>query len=303
MIIDAKPFLKWAGGKGKLLPIINKQLPQGIHKGEIKTYIEPFLGGGAVYFNLNKQYNFDRVILNDTNIELIATYRTVKEKVESLIIELTKLEQTFLTKDVVDRQTMYYEIRTKFNQEKTTIDYTKVDSFVIQHSAHLIFLNKTCFNGLYRENSKGEFNVPFGDYKNPTICDVDNLRNCSFALQRVELISMDFEQLDRYITPDTFIYLDPPYRPLSNTASFNNYHRTPFNDDSQKRLAEWAEKIDAKKALFMLSNSDPKNTDPTDNFFDNLYHSFTIKRVRASRSINSKASNRGAINELIIKNY
>ena len=302
--IQARPFLKWAGGKGQLLAQIHENVPKELREGKIKTYVEPFIGGGAVFFELNRVYDFDNVILNDYNVELIMSYKTIRDNVDELICYLTQLENQFLSLEKSDRAIMFYNTRKKFNEEKKNVNYSNVSEEIIKHSANLIFLNKTCFNGLYRLNSKGEYNVPFGDYKNPTICDEHNLRNVSIALQGVTLVHGDFEQLKEHIDSHTFVYMDPPYRPLSGTASFNSYQKTPFNDDSQKRLAEWFYDLNAEqKAFLMLSNSDPKNTDPEDDFFDELYKSFNIMRVSASRAINSKGSSRGAINELLITNY
>ena len=302
--IYARPFLKWAGGKGQLLQRIQDNAPLELGEGKIKTYVEPFIGGGAVFFELNKKYDFDKIILNDYNVELIIAYKTIRDNVDELILHLTELEKSFLSKEKDGREEMFYNIRKEFNEEKKNVDYSEVSKEIIKHSANLIFLNKTCFNGLYRLNSKGEYNVPFGDYKNPTICDEENLRNVNLALQGVTLVHGDFEELTEHIDNNTFVYMDPPYRPLSGTASFNNYQKAPFNDDSQKRLASWFHSLNVeKKALLMLSNSDPKNTDPTDCFFDDLYKQFEIIRVSASRAINSKGSSRGAVNELLITNY
>lgn len=301
---NARPFLKWAGGKGQLLPTIIENLPEKLKKGNIKTYIEPFVGGGAVFFELSKLYDFDNVILNDFNVELIMVYQTIRDDVERLIMRLHELEEEFLPKEKDARQEMFYNIRDEFNEEKKSIDYSEVSSEIIRHSANLIFLNKTCFNGLYRLNSKGGYNVPFGDYKNPTICDEVNLRSVNLVLQGVTLVHGDFEEVTQFANNETFIYMDPPYRPLSGTSNFNSYQKAPFNDESQRRLANWFKALDEEKnAHLMLSNSDPKNTDLNDDFFDDLYKPFNIKRVSASRAINSKGSKRGSISELLITNY
>ncbi len=304
MILNAKPFLKWAGGKSQLLPQIQRHLPPELNEGKIETYVEPFIGGGAVFFHLNSIYKFKKIVLNDYNVELVMAYKTVRDNVEELILILSEMEKEFLSKDSNGRRNMFYGIRDDFNEEKKNIDFATVNDDVIMHSAKLIFLNRTCFNGLYRLNAKGEYNVPFGDYKNPTINNEHNLRNCNSSLQGVILIHGDFEGLINHIDHNTFVYMDPPYRPLSGTSSFNNYQKVPFNDDSHKRLAIWFSLLDKdKKACLMLSNSDPKNTDVNDNFFDELYKGFHILRVSASRAINSKGSKRGLINELLITNY
>ncbi|KAF1086398.1 Modification methylase DpnIIA [Sporotomaculum syntrophicum] len=295
----AKPFLKWAGGKSQLLAQINKYAPQELREGKIKTYIEPFAGAGAVFFALNELYSFDKIILNDYNEDLILTYKTIRDEVDELIGYLAQLEKTFLGKGKNDRKMMYYNIRKEFNEDKKFEDKN-----VIKHAANFIFLNKTCYNGLYRLNSKGEFNVPIGAYKKPTICDEQNLRKVSAELRKVILVHGDFEELTQYVDNCTFVYMDPPYRPLSGTACFNNYQKASFNDAGQKRLARWFYKLNAEhKALLMLSNSDPKNSDPNDDFFDELYKGFNIIRVSAARAINAKGYGRGAVNELLITNY
>jgi len=203
---------------------------------------------------------------------------------------LKSLEAMFKRKRS-SRRNFFYEIRTEFNTDRD--------------SAKLIFLNKTCFNGLYRVNKKGGFNVPFGDYKNPNICDEENLRSVSEVLAKADIICDDFEETERYIDSDTFVYLDPPYRPISQTASFTSYSKDDFNDKDQLRLAEFCKRIDSKGAKFLLSNSDPKKENPKDHFFEDHYkkYGFNIEKVKASRLINCKASGRGQINELIITNY
>jgi DNA adenine methylase len=301
---ELKPFLKWAGGKGQLLTQIKDSLPQKIINRKIKAYIEPFVGGGAVFFDLHRLFDFEKVILNDYNVDLMMTYKSICEDIDELVCNLYDLEKIFINSEEKDRKKMFYNIREVFNKEKESIDYSKVSIEIIKHSANMIFLNKTCFNGLYRLNSKGGYNVPFGYYKNPKICDEKNLRNVSSTLKRVTLIYGDFENLTEHIDKETFVYIDPPYRPLSGTSSFNNYQKAPFNDESQKRLAQWYKYLDVeKKALLMLSNSDPKNTDQSDNFFDEIYKDYNINRVQAKRVINSKGSGRGLINELLITNY
>lgn len=200
------------------------------------------------------------------------------------------------------KEKIYYEQRELFNEEKISFDYVNYSRNWIPHAGRMIFLNKTCFNGLYRQNRKGLFNVPFGKRKIVTICDSENLREVNKALKNVVLMSGDFEDTTKYIDKDTFIYIDPPYRPLSNTSSFNDYSKEPFNDESQERLAKWAKLIHSKGACFMLSNSDPTNTDSEDDFFERLYDKFTIERVMAVRAINSKGSGRGVLRELLILN-
>jgi len=285
----AKPFLKWAGGKTQLLDEIGQRLPQGLSTGEIDTYVEPFVGGGAVFFHIAQNYtHLKRFYLLDVNQDLINCYNKIKTNVDAMIDELSSLETVFLRKRS-GRKDFYYEIRDQFNADRSP--------------AKLIFLNKTCYNGLYRVNRKDQFNVPFGDYKNPTICDEDNLRSVSSVLQDTEIICGDFTDSKKYIDSHTFVYFDPPYRPLSPTASFTSYSKDSFSEKDQIKLAEFCRQIHSRGAKFLLSNSDPKNEDPMDHFFEDHYKGFTVDRIEATRAINCKASGRGQINELLITNY
>lgn len=269
---------------------IERRLPQGIRTGEIDTYVEPFVGGGAVFFYMAQRYEgIKSFYLFDINNDLVNCYNAIKNDVDSLIDELRKLEREFLPLKKSARKDFYYRIRDEFNSDR--------------HTAKLIFLNKTCYNGLYRVNRKDQFNVPFGYYKNPTICDAENLESVSQVLQKAEIICADFEKSDKYIDDKTFVYFDPPYRPLSPTASFTSYSKDDFNEDEQVRLARFCRNINAKDARFLLSNSDPKNEDAKDHFFEDQYKGFRIDIVKAARLINCKASGRGQINELLITNY
>lgn len=287
----AKPFLKWAGGKGQLIEEIDARLPKReIQAGEIDTYVEPFVGGGAVFFHVAQNYHdIERFYLFDVNEDLVNCYNAVKENVGTLIDQLNALQRKFLRKDQSQRKEFYYRMRDDFNSDRDP--------------AKLIFLNKTCYNGLYRVNRKGEFNVPFGGYEKPAICDAKNLRIVSEVLQKVDIICGDFEESATYINDKTFVYFDPPYRPLSRTASFTSYAKEDFDERSQIRLAEFCRRVDGKGAKFLLSNSDPKNEDPSDRFFEDHYEGFTIERVKAVRAINCKGSCRGEINEVLITNY
>jgi len=282
--------LKWAGGKKQLLDDIDVRLPKDkIESRQIDTYVEPFVGGGAVFFHIAQKYpQFKRFYLLDINPDLIKCYNTIKMNVDALIDELSYLQETFLRKRS-GRRRFYNDIRDEFNEGRS--------------SSKLIFLNKTCYNGLYRVNKKDGFNVPFGDYKKPTICDEENLRTVSRLLQKADIICGDFTESAEYIDERTFVYLDPPYRPLSPTASFTSYSKDSFSEDDQIKLARFCTQIHNKGATFLLSNSDPKNEDPNDHFFDDHYKLFNIETVKAARFINCKASARGHINELIITNY
>jgi len=290
------PFLKWAGGKGQLLNEIKRYYPFGK---DITKYAEPFVGGGAVLFDILSQYKVEEVYISDTNAELINTYRMIRDEIDSLI-ELLALAQTeYVPLDIESRRQYYAEKRDRFNFLKTTQNTAKS----IEKAALMIFLNKTCFNGLYRVNRKGLFNVPMGAYRNPLICDAANLQAVSKKLQNVEIVCGDYRKSVDFIDNHTFVYFDPPYRPLTDTASFTAYTETIFNDEAQIELARFVDAVHQKGAKVVVSNSDPKNSREEDNFFDTLYASLEIKRVDASRMINSNSEARGKIKELLISNY
>lgn len=303
-LINAKPFLKWAGGKTQLLDELYKRLPQSLFQsGEIERYVEPFVGGGALFFFLKRKFRVREAILMDVNKELIIGYKVIQRNVKELISELSKLQEIYIKLSEEAKKEFYYRIRDEYNKQKEDFNYCSYNFDWVKRTAYLIFLNKTCFNGLYRLNKKGEFNVPFGKYKNPVICDAANLIEVNKALMDAEIICADFEESERYIGRNTLVYLDPPYRPLNTTSSFTAYNEEGFDDRDQIRLANFFRKMDSVGAFLMLSNSDPKNENPADDFFDNLYEGFVIERVKAKRCINSDASKRGNIKEIIIRNY
>jgi len=291
----AKPFLKWAGGKGKLWATIQAALPAELAT-EPLTYVEPFIGGGAVLFRLLSQYpNIHRAILNDINPDLYEAYRTIQLRPEDLIRVLQEIQVAYDSLAAEDERRTYFEaLRVEFN---------KRDSEPLRNTALLIALNKTCFNGLYRVNSKGKFNVPFGKYERPRICDPQTIRANSILLQRVTILKGDFADTLAQVSGRAFYYLDPPYKPLSATASFNAYVSEAFDDASQQRLAKFCHELDAAGHLWLMSNSDVKNTDQNNHFFDDLYQDFQIQRIRAKRAINSNGEKRGEISELLIANY
>lgn len=290
----AKPFIKWVGGKTQLLDDIKKSLPKDLDKREGLTYVEPFVGGGAVLFWILQEYpNITRAVINDINAELICTYRVIKNDVDSLIAELSRLQAEYLPLSAEDRKEYYLAQRALFNTKSTTD---------VQTAALFIFLNRTCFNGLYRVNSKGEFNVPHGKYSNPRICDEATLKADSVLLQKVEILCGDFAQTGEYAGQNVLYYFDPPYRPLTETSAFTSYATGGFDDAEQTRLRDFCDDIARNKSMFVASNSDPKNVDSEDKFFDKLYEMFNIKRVSAARMINSKADGRGAISEIMISN-
>lgn len=301
--VNAKPILKWAGGKTQLLNDINNNFPEQIKTGEIKRYVEAFVGGGAVFFHVAKMNYVSEYILADLNHELILLYKTAQSFVDELINELSKIEEEYLSRSEIDREKYFYEQRDSFNKTLHQINFAQFHEDWVTRAAQIIFLNRTCFNGLFRVNSKGLFNVPFGKYTNPKIFDSENLRAVACVLENAIILSGDFSSVAPYVDNSTFVYFDPPYRPISKTASFNSYAKDSFDDREQRRLAEFYKTLNEKGAKLMLSNSDPKNVDPNDNFFDEVYKGFTIKRVKATRLINSKAEKRGEINELLIMNY
>lgn len=291
---SAKPFVKWVGGKTQLLEDIKKALPRDLSQRKDVTYVEPFVGGGAVLFWILQEYpNITRAIINDINAELICTYRVVKNNVEDLIAELRKLQTKYIPLDDKARKEYYMVQRTRFNEAKITD---------LETAALFIFLNRTCFNGLYRVNSKGKFNVPHGRYSNPKICNEETLRADSALLQKVEILCGDFAQTGRYAGENVLYYFDPPYRPLTDTSAFTSYSKEGFDDAEQERLRDFCGQIAEKKSLFIASNSDPQNVNTEDNFFDFLYRMFSIKRVSAARMINSNGDGRGAVSEIIISN-
>lgn len=296
----AKPFLKWAGGKGQLVDEIDSRLPQELKDGQIKTYIEPFIGGGAVFFYIAQEYpNIDNYVLIDVNKDLANCYKAIQINVEQVISKLKLFERRYLSQRSEEkRKNVFLDIRKSFNHEKDK-------SYSSQTAAKLIFLNKTCFNGLYRVNRNGQFNVPFGKYSKPNICPKDNLRKVAEILQKATILCGDFSCCREYVD-NSFIYFDPPYRPISKTASFTSYAKDSFSDEDQIRLANFCKKLTKENVKFLLSNSDPKNENPKDSFFETHYpksEGFTIDRVKASRAINCKGDRRGQINELIIINY
>lgn len=292
-----KPFLKWAGGKGQLLSEIEKYYP--FENGKITKYAEPFVGGGAVLFDILSKYDLKEVYIGDINEELINAYLNVRDNVEDLIKLLSSMQCDFIPLNTEQRKDYYSEKRKRFNDLKISND----KSFETEKAALMIFLNKTCFNGLYRVNRKGLFNVPMGSYKNPLICDEKNLRAVSEKLQNVTIVCGDYRKSAAFIDKNTFVYFDPPYRPLTDTANFTAYTENLFDDEEQIKLAKFVDTMNRKGAKIVISNSDPKNTDFDDNFFDNIYSALKIKRVDATRMINCNSDARGKIKELLISNF
>ena len=302
--IEVKPFLKWAGGKTQLINKIESILPDVFTKNKkIKSYFEPFVGGGAIFFYLASNYNIKEAFLYDINKELILSYNTIKNDPDELINHLIELQNDFLPKDHAERKEYFLSIRKKFNSDLENINFDSYSKKHIIRASYTIFLNKTCFNGLFRLNKKGEFNVPMGKYKNPTICDEKNIKNVAKALKIANIFNKSFIGSEKLIDDESLVYLDPPYRPLNKTSNFTSYSENEFNDDDQMKLANYFDRITKKGAIAILSNSDPKNEDENDNFFDDLYQNYDIMRVKAKRFINRDGDKRGPINEILVKNY
>lgn len=291
-----KPFLKWVGGKGQLIHEIKKYYP---FDNEITKYAEPFVGGGAVLFDILGKYDLREIYISDINVELMNTYKMVRDNIDALVENLYLLQNEFLFLDTEGRKDYYNKKRKRFNDLKVNGDISEN----VEKAALMIFLNKTCFNGLYRVNKKGQFNVPMGAYKNPLICDEENLRLVSEKLQDVTIVCGDYREAADFIDEKTFVYFDPPYRPITETSGFTAYTENLFNDAEQIELARFVDLMDKKGAKIVISNSDPKNTNSEDNFFDDIYSKHNINRVEANRMINSKGASRGKIKELLISNF
>lgn len=291
----AKPFLKWAGGKTQLISEIEKNLPIDISK-EKFTYIEPFVGSGAVLFWVLSNFtNLQKAVINDINNDLINTYKTIASRPKELISILEILQNEFHGLEGQDeaKKEYYYSKRDLYNKRQEEQS---------GQAALFIFLNRTCFNGLYRVNRKNEYNVPIGSYKRPTICDRENILAVSEALQKVKIICGDYEETLSHADNKTLFYFDPPYKPLSQTSSFNSYAKYDFDDNEQIRLKNFCNKLNTLNYNWILSNSDVKGANANNNFFDDLYSDFTIQRIDARRSINANPEKRGSLKELLITN-
>lgn len=292
----AKPFLKWAGGKTQLIADIERSLPFEITNNKF-TYVEPFVGSGAVLFwMLGKFPNMEKAVINDINTDLINTYNVIADKPKKIIKDLKQLHEEYhLLKNSETKQLEYY-------LEKRKLYNTRNENKIMQ-AALFIFLNKSCFNGIYRVNSKNEFNVPKGSSSTPPICDEENILAVSEALKKVTILSGDYQNTLKHASENTFFYFDPPYKPLSKTSSFNSYTKENFDDAEQIRLKEFCVKVEQLGHKWMMSNSDVKGKDSSDDFFDELYAKFKIERVQAKRSLNAHGDKRGKLSELLITNY
>ncbi|WP_161956354.1 DpnII family type II restriction endonuclease [Metasolibacillus fluoroglycofenilyticus] len=301
----ATPFVKWAGGKSKLASFIIERIEKSIGFENITHYVEAFTGGGALFLKLVSQYNFKTITLIDINVELINAYKAIKTEPYTLMGLMDNLQTTYNDLETEeDKSAFYYEVRELFN----TIENKDIlkDNISYERAAQFIFLNKTCFNGLYRENSKGKYNVPFGKRKEVNLYEQTNILSIHLLLQNVNLICGDYKLAKKNLQPGTLIYFDPPYRPITGTASFTAYSKDGFNDSNQIELAQFCKEIDKAGVYFALSNSDPYNKKMAftelDDFFDNLYSNFEIHRINASRAIAAKGTSRNSVTEVLILN-
>jgi DNA adenine methylase len=302
--IAAKPFLKWAGGKSQLLLQLAAHFPPELAAGKLPRYVEPFLGSGALFLHLAQHYPIRSAYLTDANPELILVFRVVQQAPAALTDRLLEHQQRYALLDAAQRTGYFYRIRDDYNAQRAHIDFDRYSHAWVDRAAQMIFLNKTGYNGLYRVNGRGHFNVPHGRYKNPALVDPSNLQQVSALLQRAEVHRMPYTDCARWVDSDTFVYFDPPYRPLSRTANFTSYSKESFGDHEQAQLARFfAQLHDQQAPRLMLSNSDPLNCEPPDHFFEQHYGRFHMHRVWASRAINSNAAKRGKITELLITNY
>ena len=295
-----KPFVKWAGGKGRLIDQLDANLPLFLYNVPEICYIEPFVGGGAMLFHmLHKFPNITNVVINDINEELISCYRIIRDDPKSLLSFLKEIEDNFLPENQEMRQEMFYAYREEYNLKKHSLSDVKRCSL-------FIFLNRTCFNGLYRVNGKGDFNVPYGRYTNPTICDEATIKSAYEALNKVDVVikAGDYKDImgDIKNPPKTFAYLDPPYRPLLGEKNFQGYAKGPFSDRQQEELKGFCDELTELGVLWMQSNSDSKNEDGT-SFFEDLYDNYVFQIIYAPRAINAFGEGRGKITESLIRNY
>lgn len=277
--IQPRPFLKWVGGKARLIPQLEVHYPESYNK-----YYEPFVGGGAMFFSVNPTVGH----INDMNSVLISAYQHIRDDVDKLIAHLATIQDYYLLLPDIDaKKEFYLEKRAEFN----SLENTSFEKTVL-----LIFLNKTCFNGMYRENSKGGFNVPFGKQATPTICDAINLKNISLALQKTTITCSSYEHAIEGAGEGDFVYLDPPYHPLNATSSFTSYQADGFTAEDQEKLRDKFAELAKRGCKVMLSNSDSP-------LINELYKDFNIHKVYAARSINATGTGRGKITEVLVTSY
>jgi DNA adenine methylase len=294
--IAAKPFVKWAGGKGSLISQLIEYLPHDFAVQQNITYIEPFVGGGAMLFYMLTHYpNIKRAIINDVNEDLINCYLLIKNNPNKLIVLLRNIKDEYYQLPNLDKKSQYYyQKREKYNNNEFSQE---------ERAACFIFLNKTCFNGLYRVNTKGKFNVPFGKYEHPNICDEELIMADHKVLQNVEIYAGGYENITNHLGKRyNFIYIDPPYRPLSGSACFIEYTHNIFDDTEQENLKIYCDMLTQKGCKIMQSNSNSVDDDGL-SYFAKLYNTYTINQILAHRFINAHAGKREKETELLIMNY
>ncbi len=297
--MKAKPFVKWVGGKSQLIDQLEALLPADFDSWENVTYIEPFVGGGAMLFHMLQKYNnITSAVINDINPDLTTCYKVVRDYPDELVKSLKEIQKEYYSIKSKDEKCQFFLLmREQFN--KKNLNY-------IDNTTLFFFLNRTCFNGLYRVNKSGLFNVPFGKYETPTICDPQTIYADSKLLQNVEIITGDYQETLKYANGNSFFYFDPPYRPLSATSNFNDYSKEVFNDIAQRKLKDFCDTIQNSGHRFMLSNSDCSSANPEDTFFEDLYlveDYYNMSRVMASRNVNANGKKRGKITEIVVRNY
>jgi len=293
---QAKPFLKWTGGKAQLIPNISKAVDRIVGKWDSFTYIEPFVGSGSVLFWFLRKYNnLRKVVINDISRDLMTAYRVVKNYPHELVGILRTIERSYhAIQDQDGRRNFYLSVRSRFNEKR---------SDEIENTALLIFLNRTCYNGFFRVNRKGTFSVPFGKYENPRICDEENIMTASVLLQKAEILCGDFEDTIYHANGNSLFYFDPPDKPVIETSPFKSFSKNEFRDTEKIRLRNFCDMVNASGYKFVLSNSDIGNFDISGYFFNRLYSAYNINRVHVKSMIHSDDSKRGEIFELIIDNY
>ncbi len=297
--VVAKPFVKWAGGKGNLLQKLEALLPTDFDDLKNVTYIEPFVGGGAMLFHMLQRHKcISRAVINDINANLIRCYQLIANDPQILIDRLKNIENNYYSVEFPARKELFYAYRDQYNSEGIHPD---------ERAALFIFLNHTCFNGLYRVNAAGKFNVPYGRYKNPVICNEELIMADHLLLKSVELVIRqpgDYKLVRQNLSRNhpNFVYFDPPYRPLSATSSFKEYSNNPFEDRQQEELKQFCDRLSAQSCLIMQSNSDSK-TETGNSYFEALYEGYDIQRVLASRFINADPEKRKKLTEVVIRNY
>ncbi len=298
MKLQTKPFVRWAGGKSQLLPQFANALPLQLFTCESPTYIEPFVGGGALLFYLLRRgIPFRHVVINDINKDLIQCYRLIRERPEALLVELKRLDrQHYELSSEEGRRNLYYAYREQYNH------YGALRKE--ERAALFLYLNHTCFNGLYRVNREGKFNVPYASRKKPNIFNEKVIMADSEILNQVELtiLNSNYECVEEYVRENTFVYLDPPYKPLNGTSYFKEYSNCPFEDKQQENLKVFCDRLTQRGAWLMLSNSDARNEDGS-SYFEQLYNGYYYQRVQAPRLINAKPQGRSKLSEMLITNY